>query len=290
MSLSDSKDLFLNFKDKSNVKPIGILDSGVGGLTVLDAVSKCMPEESIVYFGDTKRAPYGQRSKEEIVIYALQALNFLKSKDAKMILIACGTATSYMSDIKKFFKGTAPVFGIIEAASCGAAKATKNGKIGVLCTPVSAKVGLYEKSIMALNSRYKVYTFGCPILAPLIEKGINDQNYEKLCEAVKFYVYSLKAYGVDTIILGCTHYPIIKNVIEKYAGNEITLINPGEEVAKVLKNKLEVLNFKNIGAHERKTEFFVSGDPQKFSRAVCDILGNEGNPFVGQVDIEQYSL
>jgi len=280
--------VFLNSENKGSIKPIGILDSGVGGLTVLDAVSKYMPNEDIVYFGDTKRAPYGQRSKDEIVSYVLQAINFLKSKNAKMILIACGTATSYISDITSIFEGEIPVFGIIKAASCGASRSTKNGKIGVLCTPVSAKVGLFEKSIMGLNNCHKVYTFGCPILAPLIEKGINKENYEKLCAAVKFYVYSLKAYGVDTIVLGCTHYPIIGDIIKKYAGDEITLINPGEEVAKVLKNKLSVLSLENMDVHKREMEFFVSGDTQKFSKSVCDILGRESSPFVGQVNIEKY--
>lgn len=281
-------DRLFNFETQKNKNPIGIFDSGVGGLTVLKAVSKCALGRDIVYFGDTKRVPYGQRSKDEIVRYALQAINFLRSKKVDIILIACGTVTSYISDIKNAVNEEIPIFGIIESACHGAVKVSQNGRIGVICTPVSANVGLYEKTILNINPEYKVYTLGCPVLAPLIEKGITDNNYDQINTAVKFYVDSLKKNNVDTIILGCTHYPIVKNIIKKYAGNDISLVEPGEELAKFMEKEFKKFELKDESIHNRNIQFFVSGDVQKFKRDVENILKFDYTPNVGQVDIESY--
>lgn len=287
MSLSQNNGIG-NFQNKINTSPIGIFDSGVGGLTVLKAVCKYMPNENVVYFGDTNRVPYGQRSKEEIIKYATQAINFLKSKGAKVILIACGTATSYISYIKDIFGEKIPIFGIIEAASNKAVEATHNGKIGIMCTPVSAKVGLYEKSILKLRQDCKVYTVGCPILAPVIEKGVTDKNYDRIDVAVKLYVDSLTEHNVDTIILGCTHYPIIKDMIKNHAGDDVCLIDPGEAVANLLKSELENLNIETQAFDKGNADFFVSGDTQKFSLSAKHILEMDCVPVVGKIDIEKY--
>lgn len=287
MSLSQ-KNSIGNFKNEINTSPIGIFDSGVGGLTVLKAVCKYMPNENVVYFGDTNRVPYGQRSKEEIIKYATQAINFLKSKGAKVILIACGTATSYISYIKDIFGEKIPIFGIIEAASNKAVEATHNGKIGIMCTPVSAKVGLYEKSILKLRQDCKVYTVGCPILAPVIEKGVTDKNYDRIDVAVKLYVDSLTEHNVDTIILGCTHYPIIKDMIKNHAGDDIYLIDPGEAVANLLKSEFENLNIETQAIDKGKVDFFVSGDAQKFGLSAKHILEMDYVPVVKKIGIEKY--
>lgn len=278
----------LYFDNEINGSPIGILDSGVGGLTVLKAVCKSLPSENVVYFGDTSRVPYGQRSKDEIVGYSSQAINFLKSKGAKVVLIACGTVTSYISDIKDIFGDKIPIFGIIESASQGAVHVTNSGNIGVMCTPVSAKVGLYEKNILNLNPNFKVHTLGCPILAPLIESGFDEKNQEIIDRAAEAYVRFLSKYDVDTIILGCTHYPIIKDTIRKYAGNEVALIDPGEEVARILKSELKTLGVENKKQNKGKVDFFVSGNTEKFSRDAKIILDMSRSPSVGQVDIESY--
>ena len=276
---------YFNLED---ISPVGILDSGIGGLTVLKAISKCMPYEDIIYFGDTKRVPYGQRSKEEIVRYALQAINFLISKGAKIILIACGTVTSYISDIKDAFDEKINIFGIITPASRGAVRATQSGSIGVICTPVSAKVGLYEKTILKIKPECKVHTLGCPVLAPLIEKGITDKNYDQINEAVRSYIDSLKKKNVDTIILGCTHYPIVKNTITKHSGEGIVLIDPGEELAGFLKGRLRKSDPSDNKPRKRNIRFFVSGDTKKFERDIKNILGMDCSFDVGQVDIESY--
>ena len=279
-----------NLETKVNKSPIGIFDSGVGGLTVLKSISEYMPGEDIIYFGDTSRVPYGEKSKEEILKYAVQAINFLKSKGVKVILIACGTVTSYIADIKSIVGEEIPIFGIIDAASKGAANATRNGNIGVMCTPVSAKVGLYEKVILGINSGFKVYTLGCPVLAPLIEKGITDESYLQIDLAVKSYVSSLKKHNVDTIILGCTHYPIIKDIIKKYAGEDVILIEPGKELANILKKRFENTGLANSESHKADMHFFVSGNAQKFTKDIENILGMDYIFSVGQVDIESYLI
>ncbi len=284
-SLGNSNECFEN---KTSMSPIGILDSGIGGLTVLKAVCNSITNEDVIYFGDTNRVPYGQRSKHEIVRYATEAINFLKSKGVKIILIACGTVTSYISDIKDIFGKEIPILGIIESAAQGAVNATRSGNIGIMCTPVSAKVGLYEKNILNLNPNFKVHTLACPILAPLIESGFDEKNYKTIDKAAEAYVRFLNKYGVDTIILGCTHYPIIKDIIKKYSGDDVSLIDPGEEVAYLLKDKLEDLGMKNKMSNKGEVSFFVSGDIQKFGQDAKYVLGLDYIPSVGQVDIEKY--
>lgn len=280
-----NKEEYFNFE---NTGPVGILDSGIGGLTVLKAISKCMSDKNIIYFGDTKRVPYGQRSKDEVIRYASQAINFLRSKGAEIILIACGTATSYISDIKSIFNEKFPILGVIEPASRGAVRTTKNNNVGVICTPVSAKVGLYAKTISSIKSDCNVYTLGCSVLAPLIEKGITDKNHGEIDKAVKSCMGYFRKNDVDTIILGCTHYPIIKYVIEKYAGKDVALIEPGEELATFLKNKFIKSTGKTGESSKKNIKFFVSGDTQKFKLDIENILDIDYCPVVGQVDIENY--
>ncbi len=267
-------------------RSIGVFDSGLGGLTAVKQIMNELPDESIIYFGDTGRVPYGTRSRETILKYTRGDIRFLKNFDVKLIVIACGTASSAaLPMIKDEFD--IPIVGVIDAAVYAAVRATKNKKIGVIGTSGTIRSREYEKQIKAYDSEMQPFTKACPLFVPLVENGHFDTEVTRL--VVAEYLEEIKAAGVDTLILGCTHYPLLTKVIGEYMGEGVTLINSGAEVANYLKKKLT--NEDMLCGERNKTEqyrYYVSDDVSSFEELGGIFLERGINGQVERVDIEKY--
>lgn len=255
--------------------PIGIFDSGVGGLTTVKALKKLMPNEDIIYFGDTARAPYGSKSKEEIIKYATQSINFLKSFGVKTIAAACGTVSSYIDESPELKN----LYGVIEPTCKAAVNASKSMKIGVMGTSATIKSNSYFKKIKSLAPSAEIFQVECPLLVPIIESGTANESNTKLFEILKNYTENFVRNEIDTLILGCTHYPIIKDIILKAIDENITVINSGAEAAENLKNILCTKGLKSNKNSSGKCRFYVSGDIYKFSEIAkiflnCNVKGD----------------
>lgn len=266
-------------------RSIGVFDSGLGGLTAVKEIMKLFPNESIVYFGDTSRVPYGTRSKETILKYTYSDINFLLSQDVKMIVIACGTASSAaLPEIKEEF--SVPIYGVVDAGAYEAARVTKNKKIGIIGTPATINSGAYTKYLKQFNPDVEVYNRDCPLFVPLVENGHFNTEVTRL--VVKEYLEEIKAAGVDTLILGCTHYPLLRDAISEYMGDDVTLISPGEEVAKYLKKKLEDDSRHSEVRDEAQYRYFVSDSVESFENLGSIFLETKINGKVSKIDIEKY--
>lgn len=268
-----------------DTRSIGVFDSGLGGLTAVKQIMKELPNENIVYFGDTGRVPYGTRSKETIIKYSKNDVNFLLEKDVKMIVIACGTVSSTALDVlKKEYR--VPIIGVVEATSIAAMKATKNGKIGIIGTPGTIKSGSYEKFIKEKNPELETFSAACPLFVPLVENGHFETEVAKL--VTREYLEDIKAKGVDTLILGCTHYPLLSKTISEFMGDDVTLINAGSEVAKALKTELLAGNLLKEDGKEGEYSYFVSDNVDGFENLGGLFLEREINGQVEKIDIERY--
>lgn len=256
---------------------IGVFDSGLGGLTCVKQLSKELPYENIIYFGDTARVPYGSRSRETIIKYTQEAVNFLLQKDVKMIILACGTASSVA--INHLICPT-PIIGVVEPAAKAAAKATKTGKIGVLGTSATISMKRYEKELYDINPDFEIVANACPLFVPLVENGHTDSEVAHL--VAKEYLTPLKKAGVDTIILGCTHYPLLSGVISDIMEGA-TLIDTGAEAAKHAK---ELLMGNNISKIQADYKFYVSDTPESFARLGSLFLEKDIDCLVEKVDFE----
>lgn len=264
-------------------RSIGIFDSGLGGLTVMKEVMRTFPKENIIYFGDTGRVPYGTKSRETIIKYSNQDVAFLVDNDVKYIIIACGTASSVaLSDVRKNFK--TPVIGVVDATAEAAIKASRNGKIGIIATSGTIKSGAYESIIK--KAGFETFSKACPLFVPLVENGHFETEVARL--VVAEYLTELKDEGIDTLILGCTHYPHLKKVIGEFMGENVTLIDPGVEVSKYLKTQFneEFLN----GDYEKQSEYqyYVSDGVEGFEELASTFLEKNINGKVKKIDIEKY--
>jgi glutamate racemase len=262
-------------------KAIGIFDSGVGGLTVLKEIIKVLPQEDTIYFGDTARVPYGSKSPETVTRYARQITSFLVSRDIKMLVVACNTASAVsLAALKKEF--TIPIIGVIDPGARRAASVTRSGKVGVIGTAGTIKSSAYAKAIKRINPEIEVVTRACPLFVPLAEEGWLDNEVARL--TAQTYLQGLKEEGVDTLVLGCTHYPILKGIIAEVMGAGVTLVDSAEEtaftVAEILRGKALLRPSAEKGNHH----FFVSDVPAGFIRV--------GNRFLGGRlgDVYQISL
>ena len=220
-----------------NNSPIGVFDSGVGGLSCVEELIRLLPNEDIVYLGDTARVPYGTRSRDTIISYAKEDIAFLKKHNVKMILVACGTVSSVLDDVRDEC-GDIPVSGVVLPAAEAAYKATKNKSIGVIATGASISSGSYDRSLKGIDSEVRVTGKACPMLVPLAENGYTSPD----CPPARFfteeYLSPVKALGVDTLILGCTHFPHFSEVISEYMGSGVTLISASAELAKKAAQRL----------------------------------------------------
>lgn len=268
-----------------NNKSIGVFDSGLGGLTAVKQIMSELPNENIIYFGDTGRVPYGTRSRDTILKYTRGDIRFLQTFDVKVIVIACGTASSAaLPMIKNEFN--VPIVGVIDAAVYAAVRATKNKKIGVIGTSGTIKSGEYEKQIKDYDSSMEVYSRACPMFVPLVENGYFNSEVTKLIVAE--YLEEIRNQGVDTLILGCTHYPLLENAIREYMGDDVVLINSGAEVAKYLKKKLDDELAHSSRTDENQYRYYVSDDISSFEELGSIFLEREINGQVNKIDIEKY--
>lgn len=260
----------MNFMNKTN--PIGFFDSGIGGLTVVKSVIDLLPNENIVYFGDTARVPYGSKSNETVIDYSLQAANFLLRKNIKLLVVACNTASSVaLKELKRFL--TVPVIGMIEPGSKMALQETRNGIIGVIGTRSTINNKAYSTQIKKLNPKVKVIEKACPLFVPLAEEGwINHKATELIA---KEYLTELKEKKIDTLLLACTHYPILSDVIQKVVGKNVKLIHSGIPAAKIIEEYLNGRGLRNNSNQLGKREFYVSDIPNKFHEIAERFLGTK---------------
>ena len=250
-------------------KAIGIFDSGVGGLTVLKEIMAALPDENIIYLGDTARVPYGIRSAETVTRYSFENTNFLLSQEIKMLVVACNTVSAIsLEAVRKEFP--LPVIGVLDPGARAAVAATRSRKISVIGTEATINSGAYEKAIKRIAPDVEVHSRACPLFVQLAEEGWTDNDVAAL--TAEKYLGPLRGMGIDTLVLGCTHYPLLKSVISKAVGPEITLIDSATETAKEVVSVLERLNWKRHGEGLRK--FYVTDTPARFESIGKRFLGD----------------
>ncbi len=271
-------------------RPIGIFDSGVGGLTVAREVFKLLPQEHVVYFGDVGRTPYGGRSKEIITHFTRQDLTFLSEQNVKFIICACNTVSSVaLDELRNEFK--IEMIGVIEPGARAAAEKTKSGRIGIIGTQATINSNAYARYIHQIDPKLKVFSLACPLFVPLVEEGYIDKEATHLI--ARDYLRTMQDVDVDTLVLGCTHYPLLKDVISGVMGHKVVLIESGEVIAKVVNRFLADNGLLNPPAspkpRSRKGEqkFFVSDVPDKFTNLASRFLGQPVDK-VTRVDISEY--
>ena len=244
--------------------PIGVFDSGVGGLTVMKEIMHQIPNEKIIYFGDTARVPYGNKSKDTVLRFSRQIVRFLKTQEVKAIVIACNTASAYaLPDIEKEID--IPIIGVVRPGAKVAAQVTQNGKVGVIATEGTINSHIYADYIKKINAQATVIGKACPLFVPLAEEGLWEDPVTD--EIARRYLAELIDIGIDTLILGCTHYPLIRNTIGRIMGDQVTLVNPAYETARELKELLQEKDLLNDETHRLREEqyrFFVSDGAEKF--------------------------
>jgi len=248
-------------------RPIGVFDSGVGGLTVLKAIRKVLPQENLIYFGDTARVPYGGRSPKTIIKYSIENAKLLNRFGIKMLIVACNTSSSYALDILKR-EFPFPVLGVVVPGAKSAVGASKNKKIGVIGTEATIKSGAYKKAILSLDPFATVFEKACPLFVPLIEEGWLEGEITKL--VVEKYLSGLVERGIDTLVLGCTHYPLIKGVIKSFCGDGIEIVDSAEAVAKEVEG---ILLGANLNGGQGITKILVSDKTDRFERLAKMIMG-----------------
>lgn len=264
-------------------RPIGIFDSGIGGLTVLKEVAEQLPYEDIIYFGDTARVPYGTRSRETIIKYSFQCINFLISKNIKLVVIACNTATaSALEEVSKHFD--IPIIGVVMPGVETAIASSVNKKIGIIGTVSTINSNAYQEGIRNIDPRAEVIGVGCPLFVPLVEEGWQDTEIAKL--TAEKYLLELREHEIDTLVLGCTHYPILKYTISKVM-SDVQLINPAFETAKQVKALLKEKDLLTESRDQAEKQYFVSDDPEKFRRIGGNIL-NKNIKSIEKIDIEDF--
>lgn len=275
---------------RSPFAPVGVFDSGVGGLTVFREIMRTMPDERLVYFGDTARLPYGAKSRETVIRFSRQIVRFLHGKGVKAIVIACNTASSFaLETIAR--ESDIPVIGVIYAGALTASRATKNGRVGVIGTRGTVKSRIYEQVIHSMNPEIRVIQQACPLFVPLVEEGlIHDSVTDEIASR---YLQELKMKYVDTLVMGCTHYPLLRSTIARIMGDEVTLVNPAYETALELKEILAREKLLNPGKGtdaaegEEQYRFFVSDLAENFTDFASSILpGRVKN--AQKIEIEEY--
>lgn len=263
---------------------IGVFDSGVGGLTVVKEILEILPSEEVVYFGDTARCPYGPRSKRIVQEFSIQNVNFLLSLGVKLVVVACNTSSAFaLNRLKRDF--ALPLLGVIEPGARAAVNSTGNGRVGVIGTQGTIASHSYQKAIGKIDTRISVFSYPCPLFVSLAEEGFLNKKATSLI--AQDYLRPLKKDKIDTLILGCTHYPLLKKVIARVMGHGVTLINSAEETARELKNSLEKKVLWRNASQKPVHRFFVSDQPQKFIQVGERFLGRKINS-AKMIDINRY--
>lgn len=252
-------------------KAIGVFDSGVGGLTVLKAIRRQLPNEDLIYLGDTARVPYGNKSRENIIRYSIENTQFLLKHNIKLLVVACNTSTAMsLNTLKERF--SIPIVGVIEPGAKRALEVTKSGRIGIIGTEATIKSGAYAKVLKEMRKDVIVFSKACPLFVPIVEEGLTSGKIAE--EVVKHYLESFSRHFIDTIVLGCTHYPLLKAIIKEFFKGNVKVVDSANETAKAVKELLEkndMLNKKNI---EGSYKFYVTDAAERFLKIGKTILGN----------------
>lgn len=254
-------------------RAIGVFDSGLGGLTAARVLEETLPYENIIYFGDTANMPYGPRDREDIIRLAVQNTEFLLGMDVKAILVACGTVSSNALDSLRE-KYALPFFGVIEAAATAAAEATETLRVGVIATEASIRSGAYRRELEAQGRNVRVFESACPSFVPLVESGHYSPKDSLVKAAVEAELRELKRRDVDTLILGCTHFPLLGEAIADYMGPEVHLVSCGGEAALALGEYLHREGKLNPDREKGEHSYFTSGDQEAFSSCAGVFLGH----------------
>ena len=265
---------------------IGVFDSGLGGLTAVKELVKILPHEDVVYFGDTGRVPYGTRSRDTIISYARQDLRFLSTFDIKIALVACGTISAVALDVLKG-EHSFPVVGVIESAARAAAARTKNKRIGIIGTGATVKSGAYAKMLAAIDPEIETVSVPCPLFVPLVEEGWIAADDPVTRQVAARYLEPIIEGKVDTLIMGCTHYPVLRSVLAYILGDAVALIDPGTATALQVKAQLAAMDA--LSDSGGSCRYYVSDRPDAFSRIAQILLGEEIRDAVQEIDINRYS-
>ncbi|HOJ03845.1 MAG TPA: glutamate racemase [Bacteroidota bacterium] len=253
---------------------IGVFDSGIGGLTVVRALMRRLPHENITYFGDTARVPYGSKSAEVVREYAFEDTRFLLDRGVKAIVVACNTVSAIAIDsLRSHFD--LPIIGMIQPGAEAAAKETRSGRVGVIGTLATIASDSYTRALKTMDRRMAVYSQACPLFVPLAEEGWSDHPVSQM--VADEYLHDFHQRDIDTLILGCTHYPILRSVIQRSVGSQVRLIDSGEAAAVEVERELRDLDLLNPLFDQPNYEFFVSDVPQKFKQL--------GEIFLGKPDL-----
>ena len=280
-------------------RPIGIFDSGLGGLTAVKEILSILPQEDIVYFGDTGRVPYGTRSKETIMKYAKQDMAFLQSKNVKMIIAACGTVSSVAGHIGEAL--SLPFTGVLKPTALAACLATHKKRIGIIGTTATIKSGSYQKAILEINPGIQVFAQDCPLFVPLVENGFTSPDSDIVLSVIKHYLQPFMDADIDTklciykkeeiasIVLGCTHYPILYHAIEKVMGKGVFLVDSGKETAVHAADILEEQGLLTNRSRKGTCTFYVSDSTDGFTESANIFLQQNVEQTVEFIDIEAFS-
>lgn len=267
-------------------RPIGVFDSGLGGLTAVRAIRDLMPGEDIVYLGDNGRLPYGSKSAQIIRRYAAQDIAFLVQQGVKWIVAACGTVSSSVTPREGEELAGLPYFGVVNPAARAACEATRNGRIGVIATGTSIASGSFEKAIRALNPDIQVYAQGCNLLVSLVENGFIGRNEPLTVMAVQRYLEPILREGVDTLILGCTHFPILCDIIKDIAGDGVALIDPCRETVLSLSMELAGRDMLHSGQEKAAYHYYVTDINSGFQELAELLMSGALDGHVHRVDLE----
>jgi len=269
----------------SSTAPIGAFDSGMGGMTVVKELMHQLPNEQIIYYGDTARVPYGDKSKETILTYARQIMQFLQAQGVKAIIVACNTVSAVaLEDLKNEFD--LPVIGVVKPGARAAAEATRNNRIGVIATRATINSGIYREFLCRTNPEIEVFQQACPLFVPLVEEGWIDNEITDMI--IHKYLDEMTRNNIDSLVLGCTHYPLLRKRIQMAVGPDITLVNPAYESSKEFKYVLEENGLLNESdAPKAPHRFYVSDGAARFEEFSARILG-DGSLLKDAVSIHKF--
>lgn len=271
----------------NSLAPIGVFDSGVGGLTVAREIIRQLPNEKIIYFGDTARVPYGSKSKENIIKFSRQIIRFLRSKNVKAIVVACNTASAIaLEEIRHEID--IPIIGVVKPGAKVASTNTKNKRIGIIATEATINSNIYTDVIHENDREITVFGKACPLFVPLVEEGLLEDPVTD--EIAMRYLNDLKSKDIDTLILGCTHYPLLRKTVGKIIGDNVNLVNPAYETAKSLKELLVNQGIAAGDEHQYESEmyeFYVSDTAEKFKKFANSIMPFNID-YIHQINIEEY--
>ena len=270
-----------------DTRPIGVFDSGLGGLTAVRVLRRILPEENLIYFGDTARVPYGSRSRETLLKYARQDLRFLQSFDIKAVDIACGTVSTTSLDALRG-ENRLPIVGVVEPTCRRALAVTRNRRVGMIATLASVRSGAYEAALRRLDSGVEVFCQPCPLFVPLVENGRFQAGDVVIETVAREYLTPLLEWGADTLILGCTHYPLLEEVIAGVCGSGVTLVSAGEESAFELKRLLTAQGLRAPSDRRGEAEFYVSDRAEDFEGVASLFLREDIHHMARRIDIDQY--